>query len=126
LKQKLDQLANDKIIIKHHYTFPNYRGKYTGHDFYLLNWAKKQAKEMVFFIFNKQLTRDSVSIINHYVSGLTHEINSIQIESSKREYIIIRIRKPIIDLPYKHLYNSEFREKFRELRSTNIVLSVTL
>ena len=47
LKLRLDKLVNDRIILKRHYTFNNYRGKYVSPDFYLLDWAKKQSREIL-------------------------------------------------------------------------------
>jgi hypothetical protein len=118
LKQRLDQLVNDNTIIKHHYTFPNSRGKYTGRDFYLLNWAKKQVKEKVSLIFHNLLTDSSVSIFNFYVSSSAYDINSIQNEGSKREYTLIRMADHVkeLHLPSKYLYRYEFKEKLRELQ----------
>jgi hypothetical protein len=114
LKLRLDQLLRDNIIIKHHYAFHNYRGKYTSRDFYLLNWAKKQSKEMVGSIFDNQLPRAATYIMSPDVSRLSYEINSIHIEPSKREYTIIRP-----DGAYKssvYLTSIKFSERVRELR----------
>jgi hypothetical protein len=115
LKLRLDQLVKDDIIIKHHYTFGNYRGKYTGLEFYLLNWAKKQSRGVMGSIFDKQFTRGPVYIVNSNISRLSYEINSIHVEPSKREYTIIR--SGTVYTPYGHLLNhDEFIEKIRELR----------
>jgi hypothetical protein len=116
---RLDELVKDNIVIKHHYTFPNYRGKYTGRNFYLLNWAKKQSKEIVSFIFDKEITRDdSISVMKkNYFLGQSYKINSIQVEPSKREYAIVEIREDRSLLP-RYIYDisrREFEEKIREL-----------
>ena len=65
LKLRLDQLVNDdKIVLKHHYAFPNYRGKYTSRDFYLLNWAKKQSREMADRVFGSQILDGPVCVMD--------------------------------------------------------------
>ena len=116
LKVRLDRLVKDDIIIKHHYTLSNYRGKYTSRDFYLLNWAKKQLREMMHSFFDKQLTRGPIYIMNSNFSRLSYEINSIHVEPTKREYTV-RIGSGIISTPYGyHLNNDKFIEKIRELR----------
>lgn len=113
LKLRLDQLLRDKIVIKHHYTFHNYRGKYTSRDFYLLNWTKKQSREMIDFILAKQVATGSTYMMNPNFSRLSYEINSIHIEPSKREYTIIGPDK--VDIPSIYLHRSEFSETVREL-----------
>ena len=114
LKLRLDQLLREKIIIKHHYSFPNYRGKYTSRDFYLLNWAKKQPREMIDSIFAKQVATASTYMANPSFSRLSYVINSIHIEPSKREYTIIRQDEVLI--PGVYLLSSEFSERVRQLR----------
>jgi hypothetical protein len=84
-----------------------------------LNWAKKQSKEQVSFIFDKEFTRDApISVIKkNYFLGQSYKINSIQVEPSKREYAIVEIREDRSLRP-RYIYDisrHEFEEKIREL-----------
>ncbi len=126
LKQRLDQLVKDNIIIKHHHAFRYRVRRYTGHDFYLLNWAKKQSREIVSSIFDNPLVSESnlkawcqyhktrAYTINSNTSRLSYEINSIRVEPCKREYTIVvadTIRIPNVD----PLSGRELLEKTLEL-----------
>jgi hypothetical protein len=118
----LDHMIGSPSVIKHHYTFSNYRGKYTSRDFYLLNWEKKQTKEMTASIFDKQLTRSSVYIMDSNISRISYKINSIRVEPTKREYII-RIGSGTVYTPYGlHLNHDEFIEKITELRMKELAI----
>jgi hypothetical protein len=91
LKLRLDQLVNDdKIVLKHHYAFPNYRGKYTSRDFYLLNWAKRQSREMADRVFGSQMLDGPVRVMDPSSAPkpiTSYEINSTHVEPSKRQYV---------------------------------------
>jgi hypothetical protein len=105
----------ENIIIKHHYTFNNYRGRYVSRDFYLLNWGEKQSRDIIpYLIFDIQHSRGSNYSMNSDVHRLFYEVNSIQVEPNKREYIIIRQDK-LTDATYEYLSSSEAREKVSEL-----------
>jgi hypothetical protein len=109
LRQRLDQLLNSNIIIKHCYAFPNYRGRYVGRDFYLLNWVKMEAKSITSRLFNKG---DILLGVDSSISNLTYEINSVQIERSDREYVIIRENN--LKLPHEYFSTRGFIEKVKE------------
>ncbi len=114
LKLRLDQLLREKIIIKHHYTFPNYRGKYTSRDFYLLDCAKKQAREMIDSILAERVVTGSTYMTNPKLSRRSYEINSVHIQPSKREYTIIKADE--VHVPGVYLDRREFSERVRQLR----------
>lgn len=131
LRQRLDQLVNDRIILKHRYNFPNDREKYyTRRDFYLLNWANKQSKEMVDYVFgNKQMHFIMDPSISKTRILSSYEINSVHVKSSRKKYSMIRrmtttIRRPLHDPnyygvtgePVKKSYASE-RDIFERIRS---------
>lgn len=128
---RLDELVKDNTVIKHRYTFPDHRGKYTGHNFYLLNWAKKQSKEIASLIFDKELTRDNpISVMkkNCFLEQ-SYKINSIQVEPSKKEYAIVEIGEDRSLRP-RYIYDisrHEFEEKIRELcmREQDIMFHIT-
>src|SRR5919197_5431940 len=103
LKLRLDQLVKDNIIIKHHHAFRP-RVLKGSRDFYLLNWANKQSKEIVSSIFDDPLIRESnlktwcqytkqtrVYIINSNTSILSYVNNFIHhVEPNDREYILVQ------------------------------------
>jgi DNA-binding Lrp family transcriptional regulator len=103
LRQRLDQLVKDNIIIKHHHAFRP-RILKGSRDFYLLNWANKQSKEIVSSIFDDPLVREAnlsawcrytkqtrVYIINSSTSMLSYRNNFIlQVKPSEREYTLVQ------------------------------------
>jgi hypothetical protein len=105
LRLRLDQLIKDNIIIKHHHPLRYKLFKSpinTERDFYLLNWAEKRSKEMMYYCFNTQFViedRKQLEGGSEYVGSsnlnpsryrLCYEINSIHVKPSEREYIIMR------------------------------------
>jgi hypothetical protein len=107
LKRRLDQLVNDRIIIKHRYNFRKYSEKYySRRDFYLLNWANKQSREMVDCVFDSKRVEDSVSfILDPSISRTrtSYEINSIHVKSGRKKYPLIGRRTTTLRRPYNEL-----------------------
>jgi DNA-binding Lrp family transcriptional regulator len=103
LRLMLDQLVKDNIIIKHRHAFRPRVLNGRSRNFYLLNWANKQSKEIVSSIFDDPLIsesnlktwcrycRTSAYIINSNTSRLSYVDNFIlHVEPSKREYTLVQ------------------------------------
>jgi hypothetical protein len=112
LKKRLDGLINENIIIKHHY-LPNLTGGYANHKFYLLNWAKKESKEITSFLFEKQLTTHSDSLINRDIYASYYHINSIQTGIVKNKYSTVR--KDVHISSNKYFSSEDSIKKIKEL-----------
>lgn len=102
LRLMLDQLVKHNIIIKHNHAFRS-RALKGSRDFYLLNWANKQSKEIVSSIFDDPLLREAnlktwcqycrtcAYIINPNTSMLSYVYNFVlDVEPSKREYTLVQ------------------------------------
>lgn len=80
LRQRLNQLVNDGIIINQHYNILN-------RNFYLLNWAKKQSREIVGCVFGNKRLKGSIPIVldpSIAATRTSYEINSIQVKSNRK------------------------------------------
>jgi hypothetical protein len=95
LTHRLHELLNERIIMKHKYSFPH--RKYNDHNFYLLRWAKKESRDIISFIFENYRANDSVS---------PYDINSLQIDS--------HIEK-IQSIEYHWISDKEFIKRVTEL-----------
>ena len=126
LRQRLDQLVNDDIIIKHSYNFSKYTVKYhTRRDFYLLNWANKQSREMVDYIFGSK--RASFIVDPNIPKARilsSYEINSIDVKSNRRKYHLMEPRTIAMRMLIQHPWGksveklcSSERDIFEQLRS---------
>lgn len=124
LRLMLDQLVKDNIIIKHRHAFRPRVLNGRSRNFYLLNWANKQSKEIVSSIFDDPLVREEnlsawcrytkqtrVYIINSSTSMLFYRNNFIlQVKPSEREYTLVQ--PGTIGVPRVYfLSNSELWEK---------------
>jgi DNA-binding Lrp family transcriptional regulator len=99
LRQRLDQLVKDGIIIKQHYNFPN-------RDFYLLNWAKKQSREIIGCVFGNKHLKGSISFIldpSISTTRTSYEINSIHVKSNRKRYPLIGRKITTVRRPYNRL-----------------------
>lgn len=99
LKLRLNNLVSDKLVLRSEYTF-RHKNIFRSHYFYMLNWAKQDAKKVVDYLFE--------NIYNDSLTSLWYEINCLEIDVYKKSML----------LGGRHRWtsSSDFNTKIRDFR----------